>query len=57
MFNFPDALFVRPLFRVFMLSVASWDGLAIGGSTGVKDPDIEEGAFVTASPETTCSDI
>ena len=31
-FNFPDALFVRPLFCVFMLSVASGDGLAIGGS-------------------------
>ena len=57
MFNLTDALFISPLFCVLMLSVAGGDGLAIGGSMGVEDPDVEKGAFVTASPETTCSHI
>ena len=46
MFNLTDALFISPLFCVLMLSVAGGDGLAIGGSMGVEDPDVEKGAFM-----------
>ena len=56
-FNLTDALFISPLFCVLMLPVACGDGLTIGGSMGVEDPDVEKGAFMTASPETTCSHI
>ena len=57
MFNLPDSLFVGSFFCVLVLSVAGGDGLAVGGGMGVKDTNVKEGTFVTATPKATCRNI
>ena len=52
MFNFSEPLFIRTLVLCLMSAVAGGEGgLAVGWSMGVKDLNIENGFFVSSSPE------
>ena len=51
MFDFPDTLFVGPLFLHLVLPKAFvYCCLSVGGSIGVEHPDIKEGPFISSTP-------
>ena len=53
MLNVPDALFVSPLFFIFMLPIAIADvGVVVGWSMRVENSYIHESPLIASTPET-----
>ena len=57
MLNFPNSLLIGTHFDVFMLSIASGEGLAVGRSIGIKNPHVRKGSPITASPKPTGNNV
>ena len=57
MLDLTHTLFIGTLLGVLVFPVASSDGLSIGRGVRVKNPDVEEGAAVAATPEPIGSNV